>query len=358
MYHPLELLIRESDHPAFLPLKILDGASPSEWRREFARRYRRRRKGLDAWYPASITAAYYVEAIDKSANKMDRIDALANAANVSRSTANKYRGVGTAIIRRILAIDERPVPSETYDEPLSMEVIHECLGLARRLKIDVLDVMCAIEREYPRPSPAELAGRTTLRVDWKRNRDVIPIDEMVATYQDELEKSASLPTWDNLPPFEWAFVSTDGYYRAAQGKSEAVVGMHWDDVMVDRPVLIDGEKMMCRDAWTEMNAHGDNLGVPMIIIWPDIDGQFEHRPDAAGVMELLVIRVRVREKLAGFLFVDFGDSKYLSEVALNSYGRLRRALQPIVERIEEQVEGIKRPAALEVVGQNQRRKSG
>ncbi len=329
----LKRLIEAAPDPRVRSVAILDGASPAEYRGEFARRV----ADKDFWQPAALLAAYYVDEIAKDDNVMDRVDVLAKRAKLGRALTFKYVSLGRLILRRIFAIEERPVPAHLANKITTMQYMVEVLALAKRLGLDPLDVLIALEQEPEFPEAKDLARRKTLRKKWTNSAGVREIGADIATYEAELEKGATLERWECLPPFEWCFVSSDGYYRAAEGKSEVIVGYHWDEVMVDRPVIFDGKKMSCRDAWAEMVLEDDDLYFPSILVFPNISGQFSHRQDAAGVMELLVVRVQLRNQMSGFLFIDFGDSKYLSENALDSWGRMRSAFRPVLRQLEERL---------------------
>ena len=69
----LKRLIEAAPDPRVRSVAILDGASPAEYRGEFARRV----ADKDFWQPAALLAAYYVDEIAKDDNVMDRGDVLA-----------------------------------------------------------------------------------------------------------------------------------------------------------------------------------------------------------------------------------------------------------------------------------------
>ncbi|MFP6663783.1 MAG: hypothetical protein VCC00_06260 [Deltaproteobacteria bacterium] len=140
------------------------------------------------------------------------------------------------------------------------------------------------------------------------------------------------------PRFEWLFISIDGVYRAAKGKSEMAVGHHWKQVTKDRDIVLDGGRMSCDAAWSKLVADSaaEGMELPSIAIFPDIEDQFSLRPDASGAMECLIVAVRAQGQVAGFLFLDFSEEKDFPFRSPHTYHYLRDQLRPLTDRLQHE----------------------
>lgn len=138
---------------------------------------------------------------------------------------------------------------------------------------------------------------------------------------------------------EWAFLSIDGVYRAARGKSEPAIGFHWAEVMEDRELILDGRRMSCEDGWNKLvaEAASDGMALPSNVIFPDIEAQFPHRPEARGAMECLAVAVRVRGGVGGFLFLDFGGDIEAQLRSCRSFRYLRELVRPLFARLQKEL---------------------
>ena len=138
---------------------------------------------------------------------------------------------------------------------------------------------------------------------------------------------------------EWALVSvmpeTEGIYMAARGKSEAVVGYHQSEIAQQRDVLLDGEHVTAEEAWKSLKtvAREDGLCLPRTLIFPDINGQFVHRPDASGQMELLVLPLQLSGEVVGLIFIDYTQREDLLLRNQQSYSYLRSVTQELVDHL-------------------------
>jgi hypothetical protein len=219
----------------------------------------------------------------------------------------------------------------------------EATKAGKRLGLDPIDLVLSFEKENPSPSVGQIQERTRSLATWRAPHEKPIVD---ATGLPELHRDhAPTAVWEDDvdPDLDWLFISIDGVYRAARGRSETAIGAKWKDVTGHTDVILDGVRMSSQDAWVEMihNATSDATGLPMFLVWPEIERVFEHRPDASGLMEVLVFTVRLRGAVAGFLVLDFHDPARLVEVRQNSYRHLRQLTKPLVARFEQEFAGLK-----------------
>ena len=122
---------------------------------------------------------------------------------------------------------------------------------------------------------------------------------------------------------------------AARVKSEAVVGYHQSEIAQQRDVLLDGEHVTAEEAWKSLKtvAKEDGLCLPRTLIFPDINGQFVHRPDASGQMELLVLPLQLSGEVVGLIFIDYTQREDLLLRNQQSYSYLRSVTQELVDHL-------------------------
>jgi len=317
-------------------LNRADGYRPSEYRREIWRTLRHR-----TWFEAAYLVAKYCDEVVPREPMETSTQALMETTGLSRASVHRYLSTGRVIVRRVALAADYPIPNHWIDSPPTIGWYVEALRAANRLKLDPVNIVISLESFLPALTASEIKDKTDSLTKWRdselgRRGGVTP--------RNENPRSGPLPeAWvtDLEDQLEWLFISVDGVYRAARGKSEPAVGSHWTEITGDSPVILDGLEMSAPDAWVEMlqNASGDMAGLPMHLAWPEIESVFPHRPEASGIMELLVFSVRLGGSVAGFLFLDFHDPARLQEVRINSYRQIRRITRPLIERFERQFAG-------------------
>lgn len=317
-------------------LNRADGYRPSEYRREIWRTLRHR-----SWWEAAYLVAKYCDEVVALEPMETSTQALIESTGLSRASVHRYLSTGRVIVRRVAIASENPIPSHWIQSQPTIGWYVEALRAANRLKLDAVNMVISLEAFRPALTAAEIKEKTTSLAKW-RESELGPRSGV--THRSESPRRSPLAeAWvtDLEDQMEWLFISVDGVYRAARGKSEPAVGSHWTEITGESPVILDGVEMSAPKAWVEMlqNASGDMAGLPMHLAWPEIENVFPHRPEASGIMELLVFSIRLGGSVAGFLFLDFHDPARLQEVRMNSYRQIRSLTRPLIERFERQFSG-------------------
>lgn len=144
----------------------------------------------------------------------------------------------------------------------------------------------------------------------------------------------------DVPEIEWVLISTVqptmGIYMAANGRSEAAIGLHRNDVTQARDIILDGKIMAFEEAWDDLvdGCYRDGLLLPRLLIFPEVEDQFEHRPEASGRMEILCVPFVIDGKVIGLLMIDYADKRHLLMRSQQSYGFLHEICKPLVEHMK------------------------
>ena len=324
-----------ASNPLSLEYKLnrADGFRPSEYRREIARTIKHR-----SWFEGAFLVAKYVDEVDKKDGAEQAVRAVCRTTKLDRASIRRYLSTGRLVIRRVQLAGTHPIPAHCSNTPMPMGAYVEAIKGGKRLGLDPIDLIVVLEKENPLPTVSQIQERTKCLATWRAPHEKPTVD---ATGLPELYRDdAPTALWqeDVDPDLDWLFMSIDGIYRAARGRSEPAIGAHWSEVTQDGTVIMDGVQMSTSEAFVEMvhNASSDAAGLPMFIAWPEIERVFEHRPEASGFMEILVVSVRLRGEVAGFLMIDFHDPARLVEVRQNSYRLLRRITKPLIARFERE----------------------
>ena len=333
--HPPADLGRDVPSIEFI-LNRADGYRPSEYRREIWRTLRHR-----SWWEAAYLVAKYCDEVVPREPMETSTQALMEATGLSRASVHRYLSTGRVIVRRVALAADYPIPIHWIESPPTIGWYVEALRAANRLKLDAVNMVISLESFEPALTAAEIKEKTESLTKWRKS-ELGPRGGV--THRAETPRTdRMLEPWPTevSEELDWSFVSVDGFYRAAQGKSEPAVGSHWTEVTGDAPVILDGVHMTAPEAWVEMlnNASGDMAGLPMHLAWPEIENNFTHRPEASGLMEVLCFSIRLGGNVAGFLVLDFHDPARLQEVRMNSYRQIRNLTRPLIERFERQFAG-------------------
>ena len=310
--------------------KEMRGATPSEWKREYVKHSRR-----SNWARAAYFAAVYTDEISRT-SVSESVGALSKAAKLSSAAVWRAVRVGRVIARRAGRQDSQPIPSHLLLDPLPQSVVLTGIKMASRLGIDPVDFLIRLEQATPTPTVADIENMGENLGEWSNEAPVAPV--LAANPDATYERHALLSSAKMAYEYEWSLVDINGYYRAAQGRSAAVVGSHRNDITQDIPVRLDGMDLPMETAWADMIqvATVDGLDLPRFLVFPDIDGTFEHRPDAAGPMETIYFPVRVGGKVVGFLFIDTGfDKNFLRPLTVDTFRQIREKFATMIAEITE-----------------------
>jgi hypothetical protein len=288
---------------------------PSEVRREILRTLKHR-----GWWEASVLVSHYIADVHQDGGVEGGIQDLCRTTSLTRATLHRYLAAGRLVIRRLAILGPHPIPAHLRNSPMAMAQYSEVIRCAKRLKVDPLDMVLVLEREYPLLTVDEIRSRSLSAKVWDAAKKPDSTED-ISSFIDRVLESRQGP---DATEVEWGFISTDGVYRAASGSMERVVGCRWREITAGADVVMDGEMMTCREAWYYMvrNAVSDQAGLPMHMFWPDV------------AMENLVLVITQNNMISGFLILDFSDEDALKKLNPLSFRNMRERCAAICAQLE------------------------